>query len=274
MGMTAADESCARASDASLYVLGEMRPRQQQSYARHLRHCEVCAEEVDLLQHAAQAVPLLAVSHVPPPLLEPPPSQIPKAVAPGASRADSRPQASAVRPVPVEARSPSGRPELRTIQGGGSDRPDSPRISGRRRLLQSPVPKPALLGLLLLAIFAVMTVALSHQAASTRYRRIQAGWPNGGAAIKLQGTSLQLLVLNMPKPQHGTRYQVWVGDRLTHRLLPTTVWLHLNARGEAGVTIPGDYHDWYVVAVYVEPRRGSDTISSGAVVVGDLRHLR
>ena len=64
--MTGLEDQCARTRDASLYVLGELQGRQLESFARHLRRCEECAEEVELLQQAADAVPLLASRQRPP----------------------------------------------------------------------------------------------------------------------------------------------------------------------------------------------------------------
>ncbi len=140
--------------------------------------------------------------------------------------------------------------------------------------MKTPMPKPALIGLVALAVLAIATVALSQRAASTRYVRIQAGWSGGGAALKLQGNDLQLLVEGMPKPASGTGYQVWVVvDRTNRKLTPTHAWVHLNSAGEAGVTVAGDYHNWLAVAVYTEPLHGRDTTSSGAGVVGDMRRL-
>ncbi len=76
----------------------------------------------------------------------------------------------------------------------------------------------------------------------------------------------------MPRPPAGRRYQVWTVESLTDQLAPTGSWLYLNSRGEAGVNVAGDYHDWDAIAVYVEPLHGRDGTKSGAVVVGDLRN--
>ena len=104
------------------------------------------------------------------------------------------------------ARSREARSRLGTPAGFG----------GGRRLLKTPMPKPALIGLLALAVLAIATVALSSRAASIRYFRIQAGWSGGGAALQLQGNKLQLLVEGMPKPARGSGYEVWVVDRPTN----------------------------------------------------------
>ncbi len=265
--MTGLDDQCARTRDASLYVLGELEGRMHQSFARHLRRCEECAEEVELLQQAADAVPLLASRQGPPLDEEPHFEQRPPSLSAAASA--SRAAVIASRP---PSQQPVSRPALRPIDGGAMAGTPAGSGSGRR-LLKNPMPKPALIGLLALAVLAIATVALSSRAASTRYVRIQAGWSRGGAALKLQGNQLELLVEGMPKPVHGQGYEVWVVDRAGKQLRPTGRWLHLNVAGEDGVTLIGNYHDWLAVAVYVEPLHGSDNTHSGAVVVGDLRNV-
>ncbi len=60
----------------------------------------------------------------------------------------------------------------------------------------------------------------------------------------------------MPKPASGSGYHVWVVvDRTNRKLTPTHTWVHLDSAGVASVL------------------QGRDTASSGAGVVGDLRHL-
>jgi hypothetical protein len=271
--MTGSQEQCSRTPDASLYVLGELRGRQQESFARHLRHCEECADEVELLQQAADAVPLLSSRQAPAPAEEPRFEQRPPSLAVAASNAraasSARAAATAIRP---QSQTATVRPALRPIEGGVGAVPV--RAGSRRRLLKNPVPKPALIGLVALAVLAIATVALSQRAASAHYFRIQAGWSGGGAGIKVEGNQLELLVAGMPKPASGTGYQVWVVNRGNQQLTPTRKWLHLNKAGEAGVTVPGDYHNWLAVAVYTEPLHGLHTTNSGAAVVGDLRRLK
>ena len=249
-----------------MYVLGELSGRQHESFERHLRRCAECAEEVDLLQQAADAVPLLSSRQLPPLEEEPQFEARPMlAVAAAGSRV-----LKGAGHHPTQA---PGRPVLRPIQGGAAAKAPGG-FGGGRRLLKTPIPKPALIGLVALAILAIVTVALSSQAANAHYVRIQAGWSRGGAALKLQGNQLELLVDAMPKPAHGEGYEVWVVDRLDKQLKATGRWLHPNRLGQAGVTVPGNYHGWAAVAVYVEPLKGRHTTRSGAVVVGDLRNVR
>jgi hypothetical protein len=143
----------------------------------------------------------------------------------------------------------------------------------RRRLLHRPVPGPAIVGFVAIAIIAIVTLSLSSREAGIRYERVSAGWTRGGAAIEVEGNQLGLAVERMPRPTQGTGYQVWVVERTTKKLVPTSAWLHLNKAGDAGVTVPGNYHHWLAAAVYVEILHGRETTSSGAVVVADLRHV-
>jgi hypothetical protein len=145
------------------------------------------------------------------------------------------------------------------------------------RLLRQPVPKPALIGLVLIAILACVTLVLSSRGVSARYLRknVQAGWTTGGgAAIKLQGNQAEVLVDGMPLPVQGTGYEIWVVDDQTKQLRPTHKWLRPNKKGEAGTNVPGDYHNLEAIAVYVEPDKGTQTTHSGAVVVADMRNVR
>jgi hypothetical protein len=284
--MSDPEDQCARAGDASLYVFGELYGRQKESFARHLRRCEECAEEVGLLRNVADSTPLLGTAYLPPEEEEDPGRRAPTPTLTVAA-ANARAARLAAEeaglpwppPKPPGSHKPSGRPILRTIPGGGGgaggagSRPQLPSLRARRRLLKTPLPKSAMVGLLALAVLAIATVALSSRAASVRFFRIQAGWSKGGAALQLVGNQLELLVKGMPEPASGTGYEVWIGDGAHKQLIPTTAWIHLNGLGEAGVKVFGNYHDWKSIAVFVEPLTGRETTHSGAVVVGDLRSL-
>ena len=235
---------CTRTGDAGQYVLGTLHGPRLDSFRRHLRRCGPCAAEVELLHAAADVVPLLASD--------------PVAAAAGERDHERR--------APALAAALAARRRATSLAAIGGH--------NQRRVLKSPMPKPAMVGILGIAIIAAVTIVLSHQAASIRFLRIGAGWRGGGAALKLQGNQLELLVEDMPQPAPGHGYRVWLVDRATGRLEPTSAWLHLNALGQAGVNVVGDYHDWAALAVYAEPLRGTDTTGSGAVIVADLRRQR
>ncbi|MGC9220676.1 MAG: zf-HC2 domain-containing protein [Solirubrobacteraceae bacterium] len=149
----------------------------------------------------------------------------------------------------------------------------APTRRNRLRLLRRPMPAPAIIGFLAVGVVAAVTIVLSLGAANIRFERAQAGWSPGGAAIKLEGNQLELLVERMPAPPKGTVYQVWVQSRNTGTLQPTAVDLRPDRAGSGGVIVPGNYHDWLAVAVYVEEAGHTDTTAGGAVVVADLRHV-
>lgn len=275
--MPVREDQCARAGDASLYVLGELYGRQRESFVRHMRHCEECAEEVSLLEQAS-ATPLLGAAHLPPEEEDDPgrrgptPSlNVAAANARAARLAAEKAAAEGRRRAPID---PPPRPVLRTIEGGAGAPPPSRFAPFKgRRLLKTPMPRSAMISFVALGILAIATVAMTSRIANVKYYRIQAGWSKGGAALKLSGNQLELLVEDMPRPAQGTGYEVWVRNRGSSRLTPTGAWLHLNPLHQAGVEVPGDYHNWAVIAVYVEPLTGDRTTHSGAVAVGDLRSL-
>ena len=242
---------------------------------RHLRHCEECAEEVNLLQQA-DSMPLLGAAYLPPAEEEDPGRKAPvpslsvaAANARAARLAAEKAAAEGKRRPPMD---PPARPVLRTIEGGAGA-PEKRRWWHGLRLLRTPMPRSIMISFLALGVLAVATVALTSRIADVHYYRIQAGWSNRGAAVKLVGNQLELLVEHMPSPAAGSGYQVWVRDRGSKRFKPTPAWIHLNQLGQAGVNVPGDYHDVAVVAVYLEPLVGDRTVQRAAFVVGDLSSL-
>lgn len=262
---------CARADEATRLVAGELSGQERAAYVKHTESCERCAGRVSALRGADGLGAVIA-----------------RELEVGSDRFDRTGHGSVIELERVRAEAGTVR---RAVHTGSSQAPISERsaaiiaeyragrtkartaparVGKRWRLAEVPVPKPALAAMVALAVFAVATVSLSGQAASVRYARIQAGWRTGGAALKLYGSQLELLVEGMPRPPAHHGYQVWVGRAGQARLSPTDSWLSLNRLGEAGVNVPGDYHHWYAVAVYVEPLHGRDTTASGAVVAGDL----
>ncbi len=274
--MSVREDQCVRAGDASLYVLGELYGRQQESFVRHLRHCEECAEEVALLERV-DSMPLLGTVHLPPEEEDDPGRRRPTptlsvaaANARAARLAAEQAAAEGKRRPPMD---PPPRPVLRPIDGGAGAPPPKRFSLGGRRLLKTPMPRSAMISFVALGVLAIAMVAMTSRIANVKYYRIEAGWSKGGAALKLDGNQLELLLEDMPAPPRGSGYQVWVLNRDSKRMTPTSVWVHLNQLHQAGVNVPGDYHDWAAIAVYVEPLTGTDTTDSGAAVVGDLRSL-
>ncbi|HEX3615424.1 MAG TPA: zf-HC2 domain-containing protein [Solirubrobacteraceae bacterium] len=278
--MSIREDVCARAGDASLYVLGELAGRRKESFERHARHCEECADEVVMLRQIESAEPLLGAAYLPPEEEDDPGRKAPTptlSVAAANARAArlAAERAAAIAEANGEA-PPNPRPALRTIPGGAGAPPRNTwnGLMGGRRLLKTPMPRSAMISFLALGVLAIATVAMTSRAASLRYFRIQAGWAKGGAAVKLIGNQLELLVEDMPRPAAGTGYQVWVVESASKKQVPTTAWIHLNPLRQAGVNVPGNFHNWDAVAIYSEPLTGRDTVGRAAVAVGDLRGVK
>jgi anti-sigma factor RsiW len=276
--MSVQEDHCPRAGDASRYVRGELPGRRGERFLRHIRGCEECAEELGLLERLSTGTPLLGTAHLPPEEDEDPGRRAPTptlslaaANARAARLAAEKAAAEGKRRPPME---PPTRPVLRRIEGGAATPNRAKLPLGGRRLLKTPMPRSAMVSFIALGVLAVATVAMTSQAASVHFFRIRASWPRGGAALKLVGNQLELLVEGMPSPPRGVGYQVWVANRATRRLAPTSAWVHLNRLSQAGVDVPGNYHDWAAIAVYMEPLTGRETPQRGAVVVGDLRGLQ
>src|ERR1700753_94819 len=90
------DSDCGRGRDAAAYVLGNLRGRTLGDFERHRRTCVQCQEDIDLLQRAADSVPLMASA---PPKREDMEPDEPESIRPGvwaqeridAARAPRRP---------------------------------------------------------------------------------------------------------------------------------------------------------------------------------------
>jgi anti-sigma factor RsiW len=271
---------CSHTTDAGLYVLGELKGYDLDAFARHLQTCDECADEVELLEEAGDAVPLLAARHVP---LDRPEQRVERH-APLLAAAAAKAKEEAEQQARAEQEADGQKPVLRAITGGAATSaetiraalaPPKPKPPSRRSLRRKPVPKPAMIGIVLVAVIGAATIAISNRSASIRYihQGVSAGWKTGGgAAIKVEGNQAEVLVDGMPQPSPGTVYQVWVVDKTSKTPVPTQALLRPDIKGEAGANVPGNYHDMAAIAVYVEPKGGPYTTDSGAIVVADMRH--
>ena len=244
---------CGRGDEAAAYVLGELEGAELAAFKHHLRRCSICTEEVELLESAVHAVPLLATPQAP---HEPPPIS-------DRATAGLRIQAALHE-----------RPRLRAIMGGaaegaGGDSGDPP----ARRRRKGRIPTQVTIAVAGLLVVALMAAILTRESNSISYLSAEAGWSGGGAVLKIQGSRAELLVEGMPAPSVGKFYEVWVRYKHRSALTPTSAKVGLNQSGEAGVGIPADIDNVIVLAVYEEPIHGPLTTRSGAVIVADLRPL-
>ena len=247
---------CDRRDEATAYVLGELEGVALSEFKLHLRGCAACAEEVELLESAAEAVPLLATR------------QTPREQEPVSERSNAAFKLQ-------QATDPL--PRLRAIAGGGGEDSDD---DGRGSRYEKPRPKRRRTGriptsvtitIAALLVVAMMTYILTRESNSIDYIRAEAGWKGGGAVVKIQGSRAELLVADMPAPPSGGYYEVWLRYKHSSHLTATNAKVGLNIQGEAGVGIPADIQNAIVLAVYEERRHGPRTTNSGAVIVADLR---
>jgi anti-sigma factor RsiW len=220
--------------DAAAYVLGALDDPEATAFRRHLASCEACREEVDLLESAATALPLM----------------VPQYHAPATLRQ------SVMDEVRRDAREPA---KPRAV----------PRRLGGRTWLARPVPKPILVGLGGLLVIAVITVVLSRGPSGTQYFRGRTAWRGARAAVQLNGSRGVLLVEGMPSPPAGKVYEVWV-EHGRNAPSPTDALFDVNARGEAAVDVPGQLSSDDTVLVTAEPDGGTLVPTLPVVVAASL----
>jgi anti-sigma factor RsiW len=264
-------EKCDRTAHAAAYVLGELGSHELDDFARHLQTCDICVEEVELLESAADAVPLLASR----PLGVAGPDE------PPVVDRSTRPfRTDPLHPhgngdLPAEVIPVRSRPRLRAIRGGAdkTEEQDHSRFADRTGLRYRTIARPARASLAALIIVALVTIIVTRKAGAVTYVTAKAGWTAGGARVKIQGSQAELLVEGMPQPAAGKTYKIWVLEKGASQIAPTGATIRLNSAGEAGVNVPGNIDDAIALAVYVEPIDGRQTTASGAVVVADLRSV-
>lgn len=224
--------------DAAAYVLGALAPEQRAGFRRHMELCPECREEVDMLQAASAALPIMS--------------------APKPERMTERAQMIAERRADAAARRPLAR------------RPDSGKPSIRNRLAK-PAPKPVLAMFGGLAVMGVMTVVLSRGPASMHIVRAQVAYAQGAAAVKVQGSTAELLAIGLPEPPAGDVYEIWVKRAGNASFRPTKALFAPNAQNEAGVNIPGGTDRLQQVEVTAEPDGGSATRTGAPVILATIR---
>jgi hypothetical protein len=235
------DPDCVDARAATAYVLGELRGPDLHAFEHHLSGCMSCREEVELLENAAEAMPLM-INRV----------AASAGVPPERTASSSRRRAFVLGDVADPEGFATNVMPLRIHDARGDKNPQADARTHRRRWFKQPVPRPVMIGLGALLIVAVITIVLNHKAAGVHFIRGQAAWSVGGAAVKLDGSHGELLVEGMPKAPAGRRYEIWL-MRGANPPAPTGTWFGVNRRGEAGVAIPGDIGTVRAVLAYAEP---------------------
>jgi Anti-sigma-K factor rskA len=192
--------------------------------------CAICRDEVDALESAIDALPLLVPQVQPSPALR---RRVMTEV-----RADARAQR---KPAPT-----------------------------LRRRLAKPMPRPALAGFAALMVAAILTVGLTLEPSSTRDVRAAVAWAPGGAVVSVTGSRAVLYVKGMPAPPAGKVYEVWVERGSGAPKATTALFDPTTAGGEAAVDVPGNLSDVTTVLVTAERSGGSQVPHGSKLVVAKL----
>jgi anti-sigma-K factor RskA len=212
-----AELECGR--DAAAYVLGALDSDEALAFRLHMAGCEACRDEVDLLESAAAALPMM----------------VPQYPVPGTLRSN----------VMHEVRR-----DAMLHQASARSAPARP----RRFALNLPGPAVAALGALL--VMAMVTLYLSSRSAGTQVIRARTAWAPGAAVVELTGGHGELLVKGMPAPPAGKVYEVWV-EHGSRSPSPTDALFDVNSAGEAAVDVPGRLGSQDSVLVTAEPAGGA-----------------
>ncbi len=224
---------CAR--DPADYVLGRLEEPEQLAFQLHMAHCEACRAEVDLLESAAVALPMM----------------VPRQSVPGFLRHPSGSDGNLPRPAP-------GRRPV-----------TAPARTPKRERLSRPVPRSALVAVGALLAISVLIVFLTAGPASQRLIRARAEWTPGGALIELSGQHGQLLAEGMPDPPAGDVYAIWI-VRGRGALKPTGALFAPTEGGDVEVEIPGRLRAGDFVVVTPKSIHSSAPMAP-AMVIAEIR---
>lgn len=252
-------------------MLGSLGEHERRRYRAHLQHCEACAAEVDLLCD-------VTIGHDV--------STRPSAVAlAGVNATDGLALSESLAGQGTgggggqRAATKTYKPARYMGHGIWDDRQVEVRTSpvarkgtdgrkGKRRLFQ-PVSKPVLGITLAVLVFAVITVYMSHTAASVSFVRGQTAWKDAGIALQIKGSSAELLTEGLPAAPTGDQYEVWLLGKDRKTLIAAGLGVTPNSSGQAGVNLPGKIGDSAAVLVYAEPvgAHASPTVADHPVAI-------
>jgi len=219
------------AGDVAAYVLGALEPAEADKFRVHMESCVVCRDEVQSLQHVAEALPMAA----------------PQFPAPRGLR----------RRVLAEVRNDAARRD-RSARGWAA----------RARQAPAWLPRPALASALaaVVALAIVGGVELANSGGpSTRVVRASVGL----AEVRITGGQAELVVNHLPSPKPGHIYEVWV-TRGSGAPSPTKALFSVTSSGASDVDVPGSIRGVNTVMVTQEPAGGSPAPTSAAVIVAHL----
>lgn len=156
--------------DAAAYVLGALEPQEAEAFRRHMTGCVVCRDEVESLQHVADALPMSAPQY-----------RVPRGLRRrvlGEVRADAK----------------------ATRRGRGQANAQS-----RGAWLPRPALAAGLAAVIALAVVGGVELA-SSGGPSTRVVEASVGQ----AELRVTGTHAELVVNHLRSPSPGHIYEVWI----------------------------------------------------------------
>jgi anti-sigma-K factor RskA len=222
---------------AAAYVLGAMAVAEREEFEEHLSTCEICREEVEELQPAADALPMAS------PLMAPPPELKDRIMA----------------EVEREA-------ELLGAAGAGADRPERTERRRRGSWLSGWRLAPVAAAVLIAGVLVGVSLSGGSDA-----RTISANveMPGASAELHVQGDQGMLVAENLPAPPEGRVYEVWLMHEGADAPAPTSVLFMPRGDGSAEAAIPS-VKGVSQVLVTDEPHGGVDEPSGNLLLSADL----
>ena len=221
---------------AAAYVLGAMAVAEREEFEAHLSTCEICREEVDELQPAAEALPMASPLMVPPPELK------------------DRIMAEVER----EA-------ELLGAAGAGADRPERTERRRRGSWLSGWRLAPVAVAL----VIAGVLVGSSLSGPEQRTVTATVDAPSASAELEIDGDKAMLVAENLPAPPEGRVYEVWLMPEGSDVPEPTNVLFTPRGDGSAEAAIPS-VDGVSQVLVTDEPHGGGDAPTGHVMIEADL----
>jgi anti-sigma-K factor RskA len=216
--------------DVAAYALGALDPTEAEAFARHLKTCAVCRDELEAFRQVVDLLPMTAPAFKASPKLR---------------RRLRRAIADEPHPAAAEA--------------------SRPRRSWRPEWLPRPVLGVAA-GLAVIAIALVLV--LSGGGSNTRVVEAQVTG-HGSASLKISGHRGELIVQHFAAPPSGKIYEVWLvhGKQAPQ---PTNALFDVNADGNTDVNVPGSLKGVSRVLVTPEPAGGSRVPTHPPVIAAQL----
>jgi anti-sigma-K factor RskA len=216
--------------DVAAYALGALEPAEAEAFARHLKTCAVCRDELEAFQQVVDLLPMTAPAFKASPKLR---RRVRRAIA-------DEPHPSA-------------------------EHASRPRRSWRPEWL----PRPVLGVAAGLAVAAVaLVIVLSGGGARSRVVEAQVTG-HGSASLKITGHHGELIVQHFAAPPSGKIYEVWLvhGKQAPQ---PTNALFDVNANGSTEVNVPGSLEGVSQVLVTPEPAGGSKVPTHTPVIAAQL----